>query len=156
MNKKIIIGLIGICLIGLVLGLILIRQPKPPAKKVHPLCLEFEPAEGEISCQEAIEIAKKEFKGEIESIEKKYNFPLYFQKIDKKEVVSLSPFPSLEIEGLPKIKSFERKCDFWLVRLKAETEISREKVPKEIKEKIEKKIERRETIIIDLHTGKIL
>lgn len=161
MNKKVIISLIIACLIGLVLGLcyyyIGSRYEEAKLEKVHPLCFEFEPIEGEISCQEAIEIAKKEFEGEIESIEKKYDYLLHFQKFNGEEIASLTPIPSPEIEGLPEIESFEKKLDIWLVKIKTEIEISKENLPEEIKEIIKDKTrEKREIIIIDLHTGKIL
>ena len=133
--------------------------------EVFSLCENFKPVEGEISCEKAIEIVKENFEGKIVSVEKKYDFPLYFVKAEGKETAYLSfpPFEDImaEFEDLPKPESFQRNVSFWLIEIEKEIKILPEflpeEIPKEIKEKIQKEpVKEKEAIIIDLYTGEIL
>lgn len=67
MNKKIIISLIIICLAGVILGLIWLDSQQ---EKINPLCADFELIEGEVSCQEAIDLSLTEYPGEVNYINK--------------------------------------------------------------------------------------
>lgn len=134
--------------------------------EVFSLCKNFKLVEGEISCEKAIEIVKENFEGKIVSVEKKYNFPLYFVKLNGKEVayLSLPSFPknaAVEFGNLPQPEFSQRNVSFWLIEIEKEVKILPEFLPeevsKEIKEKIQKEpVKEKEAIIIDLYTGKIL
>jgi len=135
---------------------------KVSQEKVFSLCKNFEVVEGEISCQKAVEIVKEKFEGEIISIDKEYNFPLYFVKSDGREIAYLS-FPSSPeklppgFEDLPEPEFYQKDTSFWLIEIEREVKISPELLPKEMKEKIkEETIKKKEAVIVDLHTGKIL
>lgn len=181
MKKKILIpiSLLIVLIIGIgILAIYFIQKTKEGSllsfsekvsqkkTEVFSLCENFKPVEGEISCEKAVKIVKENFEGKIVSVEKKYNFPLYFLKSDGKEIAYLSLPPFLgntpaEFEDLPQPEFFQRNTSFWLIEIEKEVKILPEFLPeefsKEIKEKIQKEpIKEKEAIIIDLYTGKIL
>lgn len=111
MNKKIIIGLIMICLVGLVLGFVWIgsRYEKGELPKVNSLCVDFEIVEGEVNCQEAIDIALEKYPGEVKSIKKEKIKTLitedifvdvWLVELKLKKVISLPFDPEATIDGV--------------------------------------------------------
>lgn len=111
--KKEIAILIVFCLASLVLGLIyLVNQ-----LTTESLCADFEPIEGEISCQEAIKIAKENFEGETISIKKNYDFLLYEVLIDDKKSIYFTPPPSLSSQ-IAEQNYIEKKYNIWFLKIK--------------------------------------
>lgn len=113
MNKKIIIGLIGVCFVGLVLGLLYYIGSS--SEKIHPLCADFKLTEDKISCNEAVSLTLGKYPGEVYNVEKAEYEDKPGWKVEIKAEAGEEVFPMMKMDETEPVTYLADEYQFFIV-----------------------------------------